>query len=144
MLTCQKEQPLWAPLVLHTQENSTNPSTLPLSARGTYSDLSSSSPATCGWEMLPVFCLLYIRTQSPGSPEVSLPLPPPSAAMADDLIASSSFLPHNAQHARGTLFCFLVAMSHTWSPCLLISLCALYSTKLRVPKQQGICNARPL
>lgn len=123
-----KGAPVWAPLVLHTQENGASPSTVPFSARGTYSDLPSSSPATCGWEMLPVFSIHPLKTQD----TQNSPFRP---TMADDLIVSSSFLPHTAQYACGTLFCFLVAMSHTWSPCLLMSLCALYSTKLQVPKQ---------
>lgn len=123
-----KGAPVWVPLVLHTQENGASPSILPFSARGIYSDLPSSLPATCGWEMLPVFSIHRLKAQDPQKP-------PFRPTMADDLIASSSFLLHNAQNARGTLFCFLVAMLHTWSPCLLMSLCALYSTKLQVPKQ---------
>lgn len=86
------------------------------------------SPATCGWGMLPIFSIHRLKAQDPQK----FPFCP---TMTDDLIVSSSFLPHIAQYARGTLFCFLVAMSHSWSPYLLMSLCALYSTKLQVPKQ---------
>lgn len=84
-----KGAPVWAPLVLHTQENGASPSTVPFSARGTYSDLPSSSPATCGWEMLPVFSIHPLKTQD----TQNSPFRP---TMADDLIVSSSFLPHTA------------------------------------------------
>lgn len=99
-----KRGTVWAPLVPHTQENAASPSILPFSARGTYSDLPSSSPATCGWEMLPVFSIHRLKAQDPQKS-------PFRPTTADDLIASSSFLAHNAQYARGTLFYFLVAMS---------------------------------
>lgn len=107
---------MWAPLVLHSQENSVSSSALSFPAHGTCSGLPSSSPTLWGWEMLPIFSSEQLPLTLHADSRPSIPQKSPfESTIVVDLIPSSSFLPHNPQHALGMLYYFLVAMPHTWS-----------------------------
>lgn len=79
----------------------------------------------------------YTLTQSQGSPR-SLCFTP----ITDDPIPSFCFFPYNAQTCTWNATALLSGNVTYLITCLLMSLCVLYSTKLWVLKQQGMCNLR--